>query len=70
MSIEEIKNQIDSLKEVFPVVLILNKDIYARYKEEIDNLIAGSDVDLVITNYLDPKQVAIIMDKRKFYGIE
>ena len=49
-------------------VLIINKKIYEKHKEEIDNLIENIwALDLVITNTLEENTSAIVMDKLKFY---
>lgn len=52
-------------------VLIIKKEFYEKYKNEIDNLIKDNwFLDLVITNILDDKANAIIMNKTNFYGID
>ena len=52
-------------------ILIIKKEFYEKNKQEIDNLMRNNlFVDLCITNTLDEKTTAIIMDKYLFYGID
>lgn len=52
-------------------VLIIKKEFYEKYKNEIDSLIKDNwFLDLVITTILDDKANAIIMNKTNFYGID
>lgn len=52
-------------------VLIIKKEFYEEYKNEIDSLIKDNwFLDLVITNTLDDKTNAIFMNKANFYGID
>lgn len=52
-------------------VLIVKKEFYEKYKNEIDSLIKDNwFLDLVITTILDDKANAIIMNKINFYGID
>lgn len=52
-------------------VLIVKKEFYEEYKNEIDSLIKDNwFLDLVITTILDDKANAIIMNKTNFFGID
>ena len=52
-------------------VLIIKKEFYEEFKNEIDSLIKDNwSLDLVITNILDDKTNAVFMNKANFYGID
>lgn len=70
MKLEDIKEMIDKA-QCEQKILIVNKNFYEEHKEEMMNLINDFwFVDLVITNTLDEKTDAIVMDKKLFYGID
>ena len=70
LKIKDIQDMLNSIK-IEQKMLIVRKDFYDKYKKEIDDLIKDNwAVDLTITNMLDMNTNAIVMDKKKFYGIE
>jgi hypothetical protein len=70
LKIKDIQDMLNSI-EIEQKMLIVRKDFYDKYKKEIDDLIKDNwAVDLTITNMLDMNTNAIVMDKKKFYGIE
>lgn len=65
--IQKIMAKLDNKQKV----LIIKKEFYEKYKNEIDSLIKDNwFLDLVITTILDDKVNAIIMNKTNFYGID
>ena len=69
MKIDDIQEMIDKA-QCEQKILIIKKEIYEENKQEIDNLIKNNWlIDLCITNTLDGKTAAIVMDKKIFYGI-
>lgn len=70
MKIEDIQEMMSKLDNE-PKVLIIKKEFYEKFKNEIDDLIKDNYfLDLVITNMLDDKTTAIFMNKARFYGID
>lgn len=65
--LKEMLNKVDYQQKV----LIIKKEIYEANKKQIDDLMKDNySVDLVITNTLDEKTNAIVMNKNIFYGID
>lgn len=70
MKIEDIQELLENVPYK-QKMLIIKKEFYEQYKEEIDNLVKDSwFVDLTITNMLDEKTNAVVMDREIFYGID
>lgn len=70
MKLEELQQMLDKAPYE-QKMLIINKKIYEKYKQEIDSLIKNSwFIDITITNMLDENTSAIVMDKNIFYGID
>lgn len=70
MKIEDIQKMMAKLDNE-QKVLIIKKEFYEKFKNEIDSLIKDNwSLDLVITNILCDKANAIIMNKANFYGID
>ncbi|MBR1386259.1 MAG: hypothetical protein IJ568_05475 [Bacilli bacterium] len=70
MELENIQKMLNEI-DIEQKMLIVRKDFYEKYKQEIDELVKDNWlVDLTITNILDMNTNAIIMDKKKFYGID
>ena len=70
MELENIQKMLIEI-DIEQKMLIVRKDFYEKYKQEIDELVKDNWlVDLTITNILDMNTNAIIMDKKKFYGID
>lgn len=70
MRLEELQKMLDKAPYE-QKMLIINKKIYEKYKQEIDSLIKNNwSVDITITNMLDENTSAIVMKKNIFYGID
>ena len=70
MKIEDIQKMMTKLDNE-QKVLIIKKEFYEEFKNEIDSLIKDNwSLDLVITNILDDKANAVFMNKANFYGID
>ena len=70
MKIKDIKKMMTKLDNE-QKVLIIKKEFYEEFKNEIDSLIKDNwSLDLVITNILDDKTNAVFMNKANFYGID
>jgi hypothetical protein len=70
MKIEDIQKMMAKLDNE-QKVLIIKKEFYEEFKNEIDSLIKDNwFLDLVITNTLDDKTNAVLMNKANFYGID
>ena len=69
MKYEDIQEMVKTLDNK-PKILIIKKEFYEQFKNEINDLIKDIwNLELAVTNILDKKTNAILMDVDKFYGI-
>lgn len=69
MKYEDIQEMVKTLDNK-PKILIIKKEFYEQFKNETNDLIKDIwNLELAVTNILDEKTNAILMDADKFYGI-
>ena len=69
MKYEDIQEMVKTLDNK-PKILIIKKEFYEQFKNETNDLIKDIwNLELAVTNILDEKTNAILMDADKFFGI-